>query len=142
MSYLLDTCVISETRAPEPEASVLDWFLNTPDTKLFVSVATFGEILRGIYQLENGKRRARLEAWYLDELVPSFAGRVLPIDEHVMTNWARMSAKLKAIGRPRPIVDSLIEATALSHGLILVTRNENDFIDSEVSILNPWNLSE
>ena len=138
MSYLLDTCTISEMVAVRPNQNVLDWFEHQPESTLYLSVVTSGEIQRGIYQLPAGKRRLKLEAWFFDELTPVFQGRILPIDETLMAVWAKMIAGFTAKGLVRPSLDSLIEATALHHNMILVTRNEKNFLGSEVSVFNPW----
>lgn len=138
MSYLLDTCTISEMVAAKPNQNVLDWFENQPESTLYLSVVTTGEIQRGIYQLPAGKRRLKLEAWFFDELIPVFQGRILPLDEPLMAVWAKMVAAFTIKGLVRPSFDSLIEATALHHNMILVTRNERNFKDSDISVFNPW----
>ncbi len=138
MSYLLDTCAISEMVARTPNQNVLDWFEHQPESTLYLSVVTWGEIQKGIYQLPTGKRRLKLETWLLDELTPVFQGRIIRIDEALMTTWAKMLAGLKTKGLIRSSFDSLIEATALQHNMILVTRNERNFRDSDVSVFNPW----
>lgn len=138
MSYLLDTCTISEMVAAKPNQNVLDWFEYQPESTLYLSVVTTGEIQRGIYQLPTGKRRLKLEAWFFDELIPVFQGRILSIDEPLMAVWAKMIAEFTINGIARPSLDSLIEATGLHHNMILVTRNEKNFRDSQVSLFNPW----
>lgn len=138
MSYLLDTCAISEMVAVKPDQNVLDWFEHQPESSLYLSIITWGEIQKGIYQLATGKRRLRLETWYFDELHPTFQGRIIGIDEKLISTWAKMLAGLKKKGLLRPSFDSLIEATALHHNLILVTRNDKNFRRSDVSIFNPW----
>ena len=138
MAYLLDTCAISEMVAAKPNQKVLDWFRHQPESTLFLSVITWGEIQKGIYQLPVGKRRLQLETWLLDELFPTFQGRIFPIDEKLIATWAKMLAGFKPKGLVRPSFDSLIEATALQHNLILVTRNERNFLGSAVSVFNPW----
>lgn len=138
MAYLLDTCAISEMVATKPNPNVLGWFEHQPESTLFLSVITWGEIQKGIYQLDAGRRRTRLERWFADDLYPLFQGRIIDIDEKLIATWARMLAGYNKKGRVRSSLDSLIEATALKNNLILVTRNENDFRDSDVSIFNPW----
>jgi len=138
MSYLLDTCSISEMVAVKPNQNVLDWFEHQSEETLYLSVVTSGEIQKGIYQLPSGKRRLQLELWFFDELLPTFHGRILSIDERLITTWAKMLAGLKSKALIRPSLDSMIEATALQHNLILVTRNEKNFRDSDVSVFNPW----
>ena len=138
MAYLLDTCAIFEMVAVKPNAKVLSWFEHQAEETLFISVITSGEIQKGINQLETGKRKLKIEAWFFDELVPNFQGRIIDLDEKIMATWARMIAEYKRKGIVRPSFDSLIEATALHHNLILVTRNEKNFPNSNVSILNLW----
>ncbi len=139
MSYLLDTCAISEMVAVKPNKGVLDWFEHQPESTLYLSVVTYGEIQKGIYQLTTGKRRLQLETWFFDILAPTFHGRIINVDERLITTWAKMLAGFKNKGLTRPSFDSLIEATALQHNLILVTRNERNFRGSDVSVFNPWN---
>ena len=138
MAYLLDTCTISEMVSVKPNAKVLKWFESQSEKTLYLSIITIGEIEKGIYQLAQSKKRLRLETWLLDELVPSFQDRLLGIDRKLITTWAKMIAELKTKGMVRQSFDSLIEATALHHQLILVTRNVKNFQNSQVTILNPW----
>ena len=138
MAYLLDTCAISEMVAVKPKEGVLAWFEHQPEETLYLSVITLGEIQKGIYQLAPGKRRLLIETWFFDELLPSFPGRILRLDEQLMFTWAKMMAEFKPQGIVRPSFDSLLEATALHHKMILVTRNVKNFDHSKVSILNLW----
>lgn len=138
MAYLLDTCTISEMVSVKPNAKVLEWFESQSEKTLYLSIITIGEIEKGIYQLAQSKKRLRLETWLFDELVPSFQSRLLEIDRKLMTTWAKMLAELKTKGMIRQSFDSLIEATALHHQLILVTRNVKNFQQSKATILNPW----
>ncbi len=138
MAYLLDTCTISEMVAVQPNANVLSWFQEQDEKTLFLSIITIGEIEKGIYQLPASKKRTLLETWLFDDLVPNFHGRILDINRRMITTWAKMIADLKTKGIVRPSFDSLIEAAALHHQLILVTRNVKNFQNSQVTILNPW----
>ncbi len=138
MAYLLDTCTISEMVSVKPNAKVLNWFESQSEKILYLSIITIGEIEKGIYQLPQSKKRLRLETWLFDELVRSFQNRLVGIDRKLMTTWAKMIAELKTKGMIRQSFDSLIEATALQHQLILVTRNVKNFQNSQVTILNPW----
>lgn len=138
MAYLLDTCTISEMISVKPNAKVLKWFESQLEKTLYLSSITIGEIEKGIYGLPQSKKRVRLETWLFDELTPSFQNRLLGIDRKLMTAWAKMIAELKTKGMNRQSFDSVIEATALHHQLILVTRNVKDFQKSQVTILNPW----
>ncbi len=135
MSYLVDTNVISELRRREPDPGVVDWFGQRPSTGLFLSVLTLGEIRKGIELVPDGQRKLRLLDWLEVDLPKFFAGRILPVDGPVADRWGRLLADA---GRPVPAVDSLLAATALHHGLHLVTRNIGDFAYHGLEVTNPW----
>jgi predicted nucleic acid-binding protein len=135
MSYLVDANVLSEATRRQPDAKVLTW-LERHDAELHISTLTLAEIVKGIHLLANGKKRRELEAWF-EELVASFAGRVLPVDEAVARAWGAFYAKYQRRGRLLSSFDSLLAATALVHGLTLATRNADDFPD-DVPVINPW----
>jgi tRNA(fMet)-specific endonuclease VapC len=137
MSYLLDTCVISELVAKQPNQKVVDWIDRIDNEQLFLSVITLGEIERGVEKLPDSKRKQVLRTWLDTELPARFSGRILAIDADVMRVWGRLTAQLEKSGRPMPAMDSLIAAIALHANLQLVTRNEDDFADAGVSIVNP-----
>ena len=137
MSYLLDTCVVSELSRPRPDAGVVAWMSETDVASLHLSAITIGEVRRGALRLPAGKRRTSLSDWS-ERLRQSFAGRVLPIDEPVALRWAEAAARAEQSGRPGSFADGLIAATALERGLTLVTRNVTDFEPFGVSLLNPW----
>ncbi len=136
--YLLDTCAISELTREKPSEHVLTWFESINEHRLFLSVVSIGEMEKGIYGLVQGKKRTRLEKWFSDEVVPGFSGRILEIGQKTMSTWAKLIVDLRKKGIVRPSFDSLLEATALEHDLILVTRNVKNFQGSSVTILNPW----
>jgi len=136
VSFLVDTCAISELMRPRPEPAVVRWFDDIPAGTLYVSVLTLGEIRRGVEGLAEGRRRARLAAWLESELPAWFEDRVLAVDRDVADEWGRLAARAK---RPLPAIDSLIAATALRHRLSLVTRNTADFAALPgLDVVNPW----
>jgi predicted nucleic acid-binding protein len=137
MNFLLDTNVISEPRQKKSNASVLEWLDAQDESKLFLSVLTLGEIKKGIMRLESGKKKANLEKW-LEQLRARFSRRILPISEKTFLVWGKMYGEFERKGVVRPAFDSLLEATALEHDMIFVTRNVKHFHDSQVTILNPW----
>jgi hypothetical protein len=137
MSYLLDTCVVSEMSRPRPAPGVLGWMSEADAGSLYLSVVTVGELRRGALRLPAGRRRSALVEWG-DKLRRSFAGRVLPIDEPVVLRWAEIAARAEGSGRPGSFADGLIAATTLARGLTLVTRNVKDFEAFGVALLNPW----
>jgi len=134
---LLDTCVVSELARPAPEPRVLAWLDSVDERELRLSVLTLGEIKKGAELLDDGPRKARVEAW-LDELRATFADRVLPVDEAVSLRWGALSAASRRAGRVRPPIDSLLAATAVSHHMKLATRNVADFEGTGAAIVNPW----
>ena len=138
MRFLLDTCVISELVARQPDPGVVRWVDSIDETGLFLSSITIGEIKRGIEKLDATNRQRALSEWLEDELLVRFKDRVLPIDTAVMLAWGKLVADLEKRGRPMPAIDSLLAATALQGGLTLVTRNESDFVHCGVVVVNPW----
>lgn len=135
MSYLVDSNVLSELRRREPNAGVEDWFAQRPATTLYLSVLTLGEIRKGIDPLPDDERKLKLLDWLEVELPTFFSSRILPVDAAVADRWGRLIAQA---GRPRPAIDSLLAATALTHGLKLVTRNVRDFDFPALDVINPW----
>jgi len=140
MSYLLDTCVVSELSRPRPNPGVVAWMSEADVASLHLSAITIGEVRRGTLRLPAGKRRTSLSNWS-ERLRRSFSGRLLPIDESVAPRWAEIAAHAEQSGRPGSFADGLIAATALDRGLTLVTRNVTDFEPFGVSLLNPWTAS-
>ena len=134
MSFLIDTCALSELVKARPSPQVFHWFVDTPKTSMFVSVLTLGEIRKGIMMLGQGRRRLRLNAWLETELPMWVGDRILPLDANVADMWGRLMARRQTL----PVVDGLIAATALSHNLTVVTRNEVDFVPTGVELVNPW----
>lgn len=135
MSYLIDTNIISELRRKDANVGVISWFAERPATTLYLSVLTLGEIRKGIEALPSGKRKLVLRDWLEVDLPAFFTGRMLLVDEAVVDRWGRLLARIK---RTAPAIDSLIAATALQHGLALVTRNTADFKFPELDVINPW----
>lgn len=135
MSYLVDTNVLSELRRKTPNAGVVEWFSERPTSTLFISVLTLGELRKGIESAPDAHRRLALRDWLEADLPNFFTGRILGIDTAVADRWGRMVA---AAGHPVLAIDSLLAATAVHHGLTIVTRNLRDFAAFGVEVLNPW----
>lgn len=138
MKYLLDTNVISELIAKQPNQQVVRWIDALDTSSVYLSVITIGELRKGIEKLADSPRKDILSAWLTDDLLVRFEGRVLPVDIDVMLIWGELTGRLERVGRPLPAIDSLIAALAIHHNCSLVTRNEDDFKDTGVTILNPW----
>ena len=137
MSYLLDTCALSEFTKARPSTSVDAWFAQLPDGADFVSVLTLGELEKGIAKLGSSRRRSALERWFAS-LRDRFAERILHVDEPVALEWGRISARAELAGAPVPSIDALIAATAIVHGLAVVTRNSSDIARTGAPIIDPW----
>jgi predicted nucleic acid-binding protein len=136
--FLLDTNVLSELLRPAPDPNVVRWMDTADESLMFLSVLTLGEIRKGISSLRLGARRGRLESWLQGALRSRFEGRILPIDEEVADRWGTIAATCSAAGRPVPVIDGLLAATALHHNLTFVTRNVPDVHKTGVRALNPW----
>ena len=128
--YLLDTCVISELIRAEPSPKVMEWIDGQDEENLHLCVITLGEVEKGISKLEEGRKKMQLQAWLADELMERFNDRIFGITPEVAGCWGTM--------RSLPVVDALIAATAITNGLIVVTRNTADMNDSGATLLDPW----
>ena len=135
MSFLLDTNVLSELRRDPPHAAVSGWAVAHNADLLFLSVVTILELEMGMLRLarRDGPQAAILREWITARVLPGFHGRILPVDTAV----ARRCAALH-VPNPRPERDAMIAATALVHGLTVVTGNTADFARMGVPLLNPW----
>jgi predicted nucleic acid-binding protein len=132
--YLIDTMVLSELRKSRRDAGLVDWFGRQRTADLFISVITIGEIERGIVrQRENNPTFAAALAAWLDKLLALYGERVLDFDLQAARHWGELSA---ALGNES--ADLMIAATALGHGLTVVTRNAGDFEPAGVRVLNPF----
>ncbi len=135
MSYLLDTNVVSELRkADRSDPHVSAWYSSVTSAQKFLSVLTVGEIRRGI---ESIRRRDTLSAQALEvwlaKLMAKHSGRVLPVNETIAELWGRLN-----VPDPLPVIDGLLAATAMVHGLTLVTRNVDDVKRTGVPYINPF----
>ena len=138
MSFLLDTCVLSELVKPRPDVGVVSWVEGQDEHLLHLSVITLGELQKGIAKLAAGDRRDRLQGWVDRELVTRFAGRILTVDEDVAALWGVMLGEAEARGEPLPAIDTLIAATAAVSGCAVVTRNVSHIARAGVDTVNPW----
>jgi predicted nucleic acid-binding protein len=138
IGFLVDTNVVSESRRRRPDPLIVEFLASVPFSQLFVSEITFAEIRFGIGKLGDADRRAGLEVWLEHELRPSFVGRTLSLNEDILLRWRRSAELGRQAGRPYSEPDLLLAATAMEHGLTLVTRNVKDFRGLDLTVLNPW----
>jgi hypothetical protein len=134
LQYLLDTNVLSETRKKQANERVISFLSTAEPSALFISVLSLGELRKGVaLKIRSDADGAkRLGAW-VDGLEFSFGERILGVDAAIAREWGELSAQ-----RSRPVVDTLLAATALVHKLTLVTRNISDVHDLGVMLLDPW----
>ncbi|MFT5408939.1 MAG: putative nucleic acid-binding protein [Verrucomicrobiales bacterium] len=136
MRYLLDTNVLSELRRPEPSKRVVVWLLQN-EAACGISELVIGEFVKGAYSLPDGKKRQAILAW-ISEVEDQFEGRMIALDRDVLKRWGELCGVCeREHGRRLQVLDNLIAASALSHGLVVVTRNIVDF-PSEIDTFNPW----
>jgi toxin FitB len=138
VSFLLDTNVVSEWTKPRQNAGVIEWLSQADEDQVFLSVVTVAELRYGIERLPQGRRRRELDEWLRGEFPRRFEQRIILIDGAVGDEWGRLTARQELRGRSMQAMDALIAATALVHGLTLVTRNAQDFQSVVKSVLNPW----
>lgn len=140
--YLLDTNVLSELMRPRPDSNVLAWFDRQPDAVFAVSVITRAEILLGIALLPAGRRRDDLANEAERMFQEDFGGRCLPFDERAADEYAALVAVRTRSGQPISAEDAQIAAIALTHDMLLVTRNIKDFTCiAGLNLINPWDMS-
>lgn len=143
MSYLLDTCVLSEYTKKNPNSQVIDWLDGQEEAGLLISILSIAEIRKGIIRITDSQpnRANKLRIW-VEKLQTRFIDRILPLDEEILNSWAVICGKSEAKGVKLPIMDSLIAATAYEYQLTIVTRNVTDFNFSTVKVFSPWGLDE
>jgi len=138
MAWLLDTNVLSEKRKPKPEPRVTAFFDAQPLSALYISVVSIAEIRFGIELQQDVTRRAELNKWLTLTLRPAFVGRILPVTEDILLKWRTLLEDGRKIGHTYSHPDLVLAATALHHGLTVVTRDRSDFDKARVPVFNPW----
>jgi len=136
--WLLDTNVISELRKPKPEPKVVSFVASQSLDALFISEVTFAEIRFGIEKVTDPSRRADLNQWLAQKLRPMFEGRTLPVTEDVILEWRLVLEEGRKAGHTFSQPDLFIVATALYHGLTIVTRDVHDYRKTRARVFNPW----
>ena len=138
MAWLLDTNILSEGRKPRPEPRVAAFYQTQPLNQLYISVVNVAELRFGIELQQDPARRAELNDWLTLTLRPTFAGRILPVTEDILLKWRLLMEDGRKIGHTYSHPDLVLAATALHHGLTVVTRDRSDFDKARVPVLNPW----
>jgi len=137
MKALLDTCVLSELQKTNGCVSVQDFVKALPTHDIFISAIALGEIAKGVALLAEGNRKRGLLLW-LSGLESGYKQNILTIDANVARIWGEITAQAQQQGCQVSVGDGLIAATALYHGLHVITRNVKDFAPTGARIINPW----
>ncbi len=138
--YALDTNTISEIAKSAQDAALRRFFSATPSESLFLPVVVIGEIMSGIQMLPDGRKRDALVTLFTERVFPTFAGRVLVVDEHVADAYAELKSRTLRGGTTAADNDLWIAATCRRHAMTLVTR-DRDFAAMQIPTLNPWRAS-
>ena len=136
--WLIDTNVLSELRRPKPESRVVGFVASKPLDLLFVSTVTFAEIRCGIERITDATRRAELNDWLAHKVRPMFDQRIVAVTEDVMFKWRLLVEDGRKAGHTYSQPELIIAATALHHGLTIVSRDTRDFKKARVPVVNPW----
>jgi predicted nucleic acid-binding protein len=137
VSLLLDTNVLSALARPEENPHVVAFLSRYAPADLFVSVITLGELGKGWHLLAEGRRKQALGEWIL-RTEREYAAHLLPVDVEVAYLWGKLTARAQQRGVVISTADGLIAATAVHHGLRIVTRNTRHFEASGAAVINPW----
>ena len=138
MAWLLDTNLLSELRRPKPEPRVVDFVARCPLDQLYVSAVTLAEIRFGIELVDEPNRRAELNDWLTHKVRPMFDHRVLQVTEDIMLKWRLLVEEGRKTGHTFSQPDLIIAATAIHHGLTVVTRDRSEYDKARVPVVNPW----
>ena len=136
--WLLDTNILSELRRPKPEAKVVAFVGGQPLDLLYVSSITLAELRFGIELVTDATRRGELNDWLAHKVRPMFDQRILPVSEDVIFKWRLLVEDGRKAGHTYSQPDLMIGATALLHGLTVVSRDTSDYERARVPVLNPW----
>ncbi len=136
--WLLDATVLSELRRLKPEPKVLDFIAAQPLDLLYLSAVTFAEIRFGIERIDDATRRAELYDWLAHKVRPMFEQRVIAVSEDIMFKWRLLVEDGRKAGHMFSQPDLIIAATALHHGLTIVSRDTRDYEKARVPVVNPW----
>ena len=141
MTWLLDTNVLSELRRPRPNRRVVSFVDGCPLEQLYVSAVTLSEIRFGIELVGEPTRRAELNEWLANKVRPMFNGRVLQVTEDILLKWRLLVEEGRKTGHTFSQPDLIIAATAIYHGLTVVTRDRSDYDKARVPVVNPRHAS-
>ncbi|MCI0627305.1 MAG: type II toxin-antitoxin system VapC family toxin [Acidobacteria bacterium] len=134
MSYLLDTCALSEMIKKRPNAGFVEWIEQQKGGSLYVSVMSIAEIERGIVRLTDSRKKKRLRSW-VSGIKTRYRSHLLPVDLGVAETYGQIQGNSMKMGKPLPVQDCWIAATAIAHSMAVVTRDDRPL--SATSLVNP-----
>ena len=134
----MDTNVVSELMRPEPADSVVDWVDGQSPAETFLTAITLAELLYGVARLADGRRKSDLADEIEAMMTEDFDQRVVAFDEAAAAHYADIVVRRERAGRPISTADAQIAAICRSHNAVLATRNVEDFVDTGITIINPW----
>ena len=137
MRYLLDTCILSEPFKRQPNPHVLAWLRSVDQATLYTPAPVLGEMSKGVAKMPAGGRREMLEKW-LGDYRRFYSDNIVDFDADVAMTWGGLVGRLQLAGISLPVIDSQIAATAICHGMTLVTRNVRDMQATGVQVFNPF----
>lgn len=146
MNYLLDTCIVSEYLKKKPSKKVIGWLDQQDERSLYLSCLVIAELQKGYYILQNTKpvrankaRAIKIGGW-IRRIEKRFEGRIAAIDPILLNAWSSLCGSAEAEGKKLPVIDSLIAVTAQLHGMVIVTRNVDDFknCSEDLEIFDPY----
>ena len=137
MRYLLDTCILSEPFRRQPNQHVIAWLRSVDQSSLYTPSVVLGEMRKGVEKMPASVRRGMLEKWLADYL-RFYADNIVAFDAEVAMTWGKLVGRLQLEGISTPVIDSQIAATAIHHGMTLVTRNVRDMLATGVEVFNPF----
>ncbi len=140
MNYLLDTCILSECARKRPDPKVTAWLRKkSRGNDFYVSVITIGEIAEGIWSLrDDDPRKEVLASWLENDILKPYGENIVAFDREAALAWGHIKGETKRLGLTRPDLDAQIAATALAHGMTVVTRNVEDMAHTGVHVVNPF----
>ena len=138
MAWLADTNILSELRRRKPEPRVTALVSYLPLDQIFISTVTLAEIRFGIELVSDPAHRAELNDWLALKVRPMFEGRVLQITEEIMLKWRLLVEEGRKTGHTFSQPDLLIAATAIHHGLTVITRDRSEYDKAGAAVVNPW----
>ena len=137
--WLLDTNILASLTSPKGAPAVKTWIATQDEQTIYLSIISLAEYDKGISQLPEEDPRRALYAANRDAIEARFGARILPVTNAIMRRWGALAGRIKReAGHPPPVIDTLLAATALEEGMLLVTRNTRDVIRTDAIVFNPW----